>query len=275
MNNEILKFTEELKNRTITEEDIKKLTEYEKKGYIPWISSSELIEILKEYAEAGNANAQYLIAIFYTEKEYREKEDYQKYLYWLRKSAENGNTKAWYYLAMDGNKKKESFKYCLKSAEIGNISAQNLLGNFYLSGIGCKKDIQKAIYWYKKSAEKGDDLAQESIGYLYEKGIGFPKDYQKAFNYYKKSAEQGNEFAQYSLGYFYEKGRGCQQDYKKALYWYKKSAEDDNILAEYKIGYFYEKGKGCKKNLDKALEYYQKTAPYYKRAKNAYERLTK
>ena len=271
MDNEIEKFIEELKNRDIAKEDIEKLTEYANQGYIPWINSNKLIEILKKYAEAGNVNAQYLIAIYFSEKE-----DYQKYLYWLRQSAENGCTKAWYLLAMDSNNNKEAFKWCLKSAIIGNIHAQNLLGNFYYGGTGCKKDIKKALKWYKISAKHNEDLAQESLGYMYEKGKRVKQNYKKAIYWYRKSTKQNNEYAQYNLGYLYEKGRGVKQNYKKALEWYKQSAINDFPDAQYRLGYFYEKGKGTKKNLEKALEWYKQSADEgSKKGQNAFQRLSK
>ena len=233
---------------------------------------NKAFEYYKKYANYEcNAEAQYLIAIYFSENA-----EHQKYLYWLRKSAENGCTEAWYYLAMDSDNNKESFKWCLKSATIENTNAQNLLGNFYYGGIGCKKDINKAFKWYKISAKQNNDLAQENLGDLYERGKGVKQNYKKAVYWYKKSAEQNNEYAQYSLGYMYEKGRGVKQNYKKAFKLYKQSAINDHPDGQYRLGYLYEKGKGTEKNLEKALEWYQKSAEQnYRKAQNAYERVSK
>lgn len=50
------------------------------------------------------------------------------------------------------------------SAQYGNDSAQNALGDCYEKGIGVKEiDIEKAKYWYGKAADQGNEDAIESL----------------------------------------------------------------------------------------------------------------
>ena len=46
-----------------------------------------------------------------------------------------------------------SFKYYKLSADKGNTTAQNNLGNCYLNGIGTEKDYEIAFKYYKLSAD--------------------------------------------------------------------------------------------------------------------------
>ena len=61
--------------------------------------------------------------------------------------------------------------WCRKSAEQGNAKAQFKLGNCYYNGEGVEKDLDKAIYWYEKSAEQGNEDAEmrlKELGILVE-----------------------------------------------------------------------------------------------------------
>ncbi|CAB4491221.1 unnamed protein product [Rhizophagus irregularis] len=72
------------------------------------------------------------------EKELNNLFNYYKYL------EEKGNVLAQMNLA-----------YCYLSAEGGNSDGQYNLGFCYHCGIGCKKNIEKAGYWYKKASDNG------------------------------------------------------------------------------------------------------------------------
>jgi TPR repeat protein len=47
--------------------------------------------------------------------------------------------------------------------------------------VGIKKDIKKALYWYKKAASNGNTLAMLNLGDCYLNGNDVEKDYNKAF----------------------------------------------------------------------------------------------
>ena len=56
---------------------------------------------------------------------------------------------------------KEAFKWCKKSAELGNADVMHLLGLMYFQGIGIPKNPQQAKYWIKKSYDAGNKNAQD------------------------------------------------------------------------------------------------------------------
>ena len=201
------------------------------------ISKCSFDELLKK-AERGDASAQNNLGICYDEGQGVE-QDYEKAVFWYRKSAEQGNDSAQYNLALcyvKGQGVEQDYEKAVewyrKSAEHGDSRAQFNLGHCYYKGQGVEQDYEKAVYWYKISAEQGNSRAQLYLGNHYAKGEGVEQDYEKAVEWYRKSAEQGNSEAQINLGYCYYKGLGVEQDYEKAVEWYRKSAEQGNVRAQ-------------------------------------------
>jgi TPR repeat protein len=63
---------------------------------------------------------------------------------------------------------------CMKKAdELGFVMATNSLGDIYYSD---KKDIEKAIYYYKKGAEHNYGPSQFNLGIIYKKHIKNAKE---------------------------------------------------------------------------------------------------
>ena len=53
-----------------------------------------------------------------------------------------------------------------KSADQKYRYAQNKLGSFYKNGIGTKKNIERAVYWYKEALDNGCQDAKENLDLL-------------------------------------------------------------------------------------------------------------
>lgn len=119
------------------------------------------MELALPLAEAGNADAQYLVGRMY-EKGQGVKKDKAKILTWYRRAAEGGNAKAQYKL-----------------------------GAGYAMGFtGLEQNNEKAKKWIRMSAEQGYDRAQKILAYAYQRGMyGFPKDEEKA-QYWFREAEK-------------------------------------------------------------------------------------
>ena len=79
-----------------------------------------------------------------------------------------------------------------KSAEQGDATAQYYLGYMYENGRGVSQDNAKAMEWFRKSAEQGNTDAQYQLGYMYHNGIGVSKDHTKAAEWYSKAAKGGD-----------------------------------------------------------------------------------
>lgn len=195
--------------------------------------------------------------------------DTTKGMSWLRKSANAGNARAMYELAVYYNPRGDNYdgphdealaaRWFLKSAEGGYIDGMTSIAIVYYHGRGVKQDYKKANEWFLKAATKGDALAMNDLGLVYMNGVGVTKDTMKAAEWFQKAAAQDYPNSMFSLGYFYENGYGgLAKDYNKAMEWYLKAANYGNQYAIDAIGKLYEDGKGVPQDLKKAVEWYSK-----------------
>ena len=129
---------------------------------------------------------------------------------------------------IDMNKALEWLK---KSAEQGNKKAYNNLAGFYATGVGVKISKSKAFKWFKKGADIGDAVSQYEIGKFYDFGHVVQKDVKQAIKWYKKAAAQNYKKAQIILGttyYYGDEDSDIQKNYKKAADWYYTAAKNTN-----------------------------------------------
>ena len=80
-------------------------------------------------------------------------------------------------------KHEEIVKSLLCAAERGDSRAQCDLGNAYYSGKGVKRDIAKAVEWWRKAAISGNAIAQFNLGIAYAAGKGVKRDMGEAFKW--------------------------------------------------------------------------------------------
>ena len=92
------------------------------------------------------------------------------------------------------------FADCLRLAEEGNSTAQNLVAFFYEFGLdGVTPSPEKAAEWYRRAAEQGDADAQFNLGDCYECGTGVELSTKLAAKWYRFAAEQGHKDAKAAL----------------------------------------------------------------------------
>lgn len=94
----------------------------------------------------------------------------------------------------DNKKYVVAYDKFLKIARSGMVAKYNI-GFMHEYGLGVKKDINKALIFYKMSANDGYDVAQNNLGNAYLKGIGVKQDLKIAIRYYKLAAKQKNKNA--------------------------------------------------------------------------------
>lgn len=121
-------------------------------------SAQSLFDIMLQKAQAGDSKAQNDVAAYYREG-YGVQQDYQKAIYWYRKSAAQGDPVGLYGL-----------------------------GQCYALGIGVQEDLPKAASYILSAAQKGLKEAQQAISFMYERGMGVQQDYSKAA-YWRKQAQ--------------------------------------------------------------------------------------
>ncbi len=148
------------------------------------------------------------------------------------------------------NNQEVIFNLVAPCADAGDTDAENLLGIFYLNGVGTEINEAKAYELISSAAAKNHVNAQYNLGRMYKYGVGCPLDFEKAVEYFEKANQQGNQRAAYSLGYMYYKGLGVAQDYEKAVYWFEHS---EDPMAKHFLGLCYYQGYGVEADEDKAL----------------------
>ncbi|KAI8341237.1 hypothetical protein BC941DRAFT_416295 [Chlamydoabsidia padenii] len=90
---------------------------------------------------------------------------------------------------------KLAFDYYQKLANIGNATAQQMVGFMYATGVGnvVQRDQGKALLHHTFAALGGDTAAEMTLGYRYLLGIGTDKSCPDAVYYYKQAAEKAIE----------------------------------------------------------------------------------
>ncbi|MDQ6703140.1 MAG: sel1 repeat family protein [Pseudomonadota bacterium] len=139
-------------------------------------------------AEAGNAAAQFDLAVRY---------------------AEGGAGPRNYELAA---------QWYEKAAQQGLAVAEYRLGSLYEKGLGVGKDMQHAKDLYQRAAEKGNTRAMHNLGVLAAEG-GKP-NYTSAALWFGKAAEYGIRDSQYNLAVLLARGLGLPKDLVKSYTWF-------------------------------------------------------
>lgn len=148
--------------------------------------------------------------------------------------------------------------YLEKSAQLGNVNAQYLLGKVCLeTGIG---NPAQAIVWMTKAAEAGNAGAQYALGKLYRDGNHVKKDISKAVSMFTAAAEQKNEYAAYQLGKFYLSDEGISKNVPEAVKWLTLSSDLGNAYAQYALAKLYFTGDSVPKNVGEAIRLFTLSA---------------
>lgn len=122
------------------------------------------LEKAKAAAEQGNAPAQYLLGIMYSQSDLGVPQDYA-----------------------------EAFKWFRLAAEQGQVGAQFNLGWMYDKGQGVPQNYNEALKWYRLAAEQGDVKAQYNLSVMYYNGVGVPQNGIMAYVWSSLAAAQGHE----------------------------------------------------------------------------------
>lgn len=75
----------------------------------------------------------------------------------------------------DRGRVKVAFRLMLKAANMGDLGAQLNVGYMYDTGSGVKRDLKKALYWYKRAYRRGDSCAASNIGTIWRDRMSFDR----------------------------------------------------------------------------------------------------
>lgn len=140
-----------------------------------------------------------------------------------------------------------------KSAAQGNVNAVCMLGRVYMD----HGDAATAVTYYREAAEKGNEAACENLAMAYGMGTGVAEDKVEAHKWFLKAAELGSAFAQYIVGMNLFDGTGVAENPAEAMQWFEKAADQGEPNAQFMMGQFFELGHH---DVDTALQWYRKAA---------------
>lgn len=156
-------------------------------------------------AEAGSAEAQYIVAMHYLHGSFGLP-DYAEAVSWLTRAAEQGESRALYELGvcrMNGEGVPLDYHAALdcftRAAEAGNTDAMLALALVYRGGRGIAADPEKTFYWYTRAAEAGNSYAFLNLGICTFNGSGTEANIERAIAYVERAESMGNADAKMLL----------------------------------------------------------------------------
>lgn len=150
---------------------------------------------LRSAAAAGDAAAEFLIGVKYTEGD--------------GVPADLATAAVWYQ----------------KAADKGLAPAQYRLASLYEKGRGVTKDLPKAKAWYTRAAEAGNAKAMHNLAVLFAEGGGEQPDYAAAAKWFESAANFGVKDSLFNLGILYAGGIGVDKDLVASYKWFAIAAD--------------------------------------------------
>jgi localization factor PodJL len=160
----------------------------------------------------------------------------------LEAAANAGDAKAQFVLALRyaegrGVEKDEAKAAALvsKAANAGLVVAQYRMGALNERGIGIPKNLAEAKKWYERAALGGNRKAMHNLGVMNADGTGIGQNYPEAAKWFKQGAEFGVTDSQYNLAVLYERGMGVDKNQTEAAKWFAIAAAQGDTDAAAKL----------------------------------------
>ena len=126
---------------------------------------TEALAILERLADAGDARAQYEVALMYLQG-IGTKVDPLRGGQWMLTAANNGN-----------------------------VTAMVEIGGRFENGVNAEKNLILAFTWYRRAALAGDGIGCYKLAMLYELGSGVPQDLPRAYAWYRMAGSTAGKIA--------------------------------------------------------------------------------
>lgn len=127
----------------------------------------------------------------------------------------------------------------------GHYLAYDLLGEAFEHGTPrAKKDVARALGYFRRAANLGSPTANAKLGFYYANGWGVPRDMATAVRFYRQGAERNDPVSNLELGKLYRTGEGVGQDFKRAAEYYLRASQLGSIEAPALLAQLHERGLG-------------------------------
>ena len=156
-----------------------------------------------------------------------------------------------------------AFPLFIAASKHGHAEAGYRAALCYEFGWGCRKDLQKAVQFYRQSASKNHPGAMSRLGLACMVGdMGLTNRYREGLKWLKRAAESADfqyNSAPYELGLLHETGYGDDifRDPSYAAQLFTQSADLGHVEANFRLGDAYEHGKlDCPKDPALSVHFY-------------------
>ena len=159
---------------------------------------------------------------------------------------------------------KKFFEYSQKAYELRNGDGAVNFGACYQQGLGCERNINKALEIYQEAVKLGSGLAAKNLFFIFRYGdsqndIPVNFDRGKAKYYLLEGARLNDPIALLQLSnQYYSGGDMFETNSEQAYIYAKKSADAGNVDGCAKVAYLLDNGIGCYKNPQEAQKYRDK-----------------
>ncbi|MEZ0369658.1 MAG: ankyrin repeat domain-containing protein [Candidatus Sericytochromatia bacterium] len=212
-------------------------------------SGQEILQ-LQQQAEAGQAEALYLLAQLY-EAGASVPADKLKAINLYLQAAEHGKPEAWMdvgNLFENGNgmpqdyfKAREAYQHFDQIfGPKNNLAGSEAIRRLSRSKPAYFDSPAHALAWYRTRAQEGSGLAMLYLGQLCEQGLGTASDLNQAIAWYRRAARHLQPEADYRLGRIYQK----QGNPATAAAAFRAAARQQYAEAQYQLGLMYHQGQG-------------------------------
>lgn len=229
---------------------------------------------IKEKAEEGDAESQYLLAKKYYQESHCKQEFNEKYLYWLRKSADNGFSQAQFYLGyhlfygdyfndsdihqavniLENLNEDDPYTSKIKDPNRNSLIDETPSYETVMSRIYEIRDLVDECY---NKYKRNNAFSQLKLAGIYFTGYRVFPNGKRAIELLKRVSKKDNKFAyvaHYALGLYYSHYLHNKPDYKKAFKHFIEAERFGCTDAYHHLAICYMEGKGVEK--DKTLEQY-------------------
>ena len=183
--------------------------------------------IMKQLADSGMAQAQYLYGFGLQLGRYGLEKDEAAAAEWFRKGMESGSNEALVRYA-----------------------------DALSQGRGVPKDEVKGFEILKNAAQRDEPLAIIGYGRMLAQGRGTAKDEAEAFKQFKRAADLGSREAQFEVAAAYLFGRGVTRDPEESARWMDASARNGDAVAQRMYGEMFRLGTGVPQSVIQAYKWF-------------------
>ena len=130
--------------------------------------------------------------------------------------------------AYEAGKKVFAFRQLKRLAEACDESAYFMLGYFYDTGEGTRRNAKRAMYWYLQSFDRGNSAAATNIATMYREA----GNSRREFEWYCRGAELGDGDAALEVAIRLLSGKGVRRNLKLAIARLKSVGKDEHSSAD-------------------------------------------